>query len=85
MKLRKYFALVGFSVIIRNAIMAYYATQLAVSRALLCKSINTSPISRYLCVAASLSCLAQMTNPTIVIICNRLKLSTYPLHESKRL
>ena len=67
-KLGKNVALKGFSLSTRNTIMACYTAYLATGETLLCKSIKTNTIIRYLNAAAELSTLAKMMNPCLDIM-----------------
>ena len=73
-KLGNNYALKGFTLTTRNIIMACYTAYLATGETLLCKSIKTSTIIRYLNAAAELSTLAKMMNPCLDIMGNQ---STY--------
>ena len=68
MKLGNNVALKGFTTLTRNAIMACYVAHLAAGNTLLCKSIKSCTISKYLDAASDLSKPAQMINPTIDIM-----------------
>lgn len=57
--------LVGFTLNVGNIIMDYYTAHLASGATLLCKTIKPGTIKRYLSVAAKLSVLNQMANPTL--------------------
>ena len=61
-------ALKGFTVNTRNIIMACYAAHLASGETLLCKSIRSGTILRYLSAAADLSVPANITNPCLDIM-----------------
>ena len=67
-KLGNNFALKGFSLTTRNIIMACYTAHLATGETLLCKSIKSSTITRYLSAAAELSIPAKMLNPCLDIM-----------------
>ena len=58
-------ALVGFSLNVRNIIMACYTAHLDSGATLLCETIKSGTIKRYLSAAAELSVPAQMMNPTL--------------------
>ena len=73
-KLGNNYALTGFTLTTRNIIMACYTAHLATGETLLCKSIKTNTIIRYLNAAAELSTLAKMMNPCLDIMGNQ---STY--------
>ena len=84
MKLGNNVTLIGFSTLTRNTIMACYVTHLAADHTLLCKSIKSGTISKYLRTAADLSKPAQMINPTIDIMGKQSQLITDLIHECKR-
>ena len=84
MKLGDNVALTGFTTLTRNAIMACYVANLAAGNTLLCKSIKSGTISKYLSAAADLSKPAQMMNPTIDIMGKQSQLITDLIHECKR-
>ena len=67
-KLGNNVALKGFSLTTRNIIMACYTAHLATGETLLCKSIKSSTILRYLSAAAELSIPAKMLNPCLDIM-----------------
>ena len=69
-KLGKNVALKGFSLSTRNTIMACYTAYLATGETLLCRSIKSSTILRYLSAAAELSIPAKMMNPCLDIMGN---------------
>ena len=83
-KLGKNVALKGFSLSTRNTIMACYTAHLATGHTLLCKSIKSSTISRYLSAAAELSIPAKMMNPCLDIMGNVSKEIKDILNELKR-
>ena len=68
MKLDNNVALTGFTTLTRNVIMTCYVSHLATGNTLLCKSIKSGIIFKYLSAAADLSKPAQMMNPTIDIM-----------------
>ena len=68
MKLGYNVALTGFTTVTRKTIMAWYVAHLAAGPTLLCKSIKSGTISKYLSVVADLSKLAQMMNHMIDIM-----------------
>ena len=67
-KLGNNVALKGFSLTTRNIIMACYTAHLATGETLLCKSIKSSTILRYLSAAAELAIPAKMLNPCLDIM-----------------
>ena len=67
-KLGKNVALKGFSLNIRNIIMACYTAHLAGGYTLLCKTIVSGTIKRYLSAAAELSRPANLLNPCLDIM-----------------
>ena len=83
-KLGNNFALKGFTLITRNIIMACYTAYLASGETLLCKTIKSSTIKRYLDAAAELSTHAQMINPCLDIMGNQSVYITNILKELKR-
>ena len=83
-KLGKNVALKGFSLSTRNTIMACYTAHLATGHTLLCKSIRSGTISRYLNAAAELSTHAKMMNPCLDIMGNVSKEIKDILNELKR-
>ena len=70
-KLGNNYALKGFTLTTRNIIMACYTAYLATGETLLCKSIKTNTIIRYLNATAELSTLAKMINPCLDIMGNQ--------------
>ena len=66
-KLGNNVALKGFTLTIRNIIMACYTAHLASGHTLLCKTIRSGTITKYLNAAAELSIPAKMINPTLDI------------------
>ena len=69
-KLGNNVALKGFSLTTRNIIMACYTAHLAISETLLCKSIKSSTILRYLSAIAESSIPAKTLNPCLDIMGN---------------
>ena len=67
-KLGKNVALKGFTLNIRNIIMACYTVHLATGHTLMCKTIASGTIKRYLNAAAELSRPANMMNPCLDIM-----------------
>ena len=83
-KLGNNVALKGFTLTVRNIIMACYTAHLVSGQNLLCMSIKSGTVSRYLVAASELSLPAKMMNPCLDIMG---KQSTYIkdiLKESKR-
>ena len=72
-KLGKNVALKGFTLNIRNIIMACYTVHLATGHTLMCKPIASGTIKRYLNAAADLSRPANMMNPCLDIMGNTSK------------
>ena len=60
-------ALLGFSTLTRNTIMACYAATLASGHTIQCKSIRVSTISKYLSTFVALSIPLQAMNPLVNI------------------
>ena len=84
MKLGNKVALKGFTTLTRNTIMVCYVAHLAAGNTLLCKSIKSGTIFKYLSSAAELSKPAQIMKPTIDIMGNQSHLIKYLIHECKR-
>ena len=70
-KLDDNFALRGYTLTTRNTIMACYTAYLAGGETLLCKTIQSNTIQRYLNAAAELSISAKMMNPCFDIMGNQ--------------
>ena len=83
-KLGNNFALKGFTLITRNIIMACYTAYLASGETLLCKTIKSSTIKRYLSAAVELSTHANMINPCLDIMGKQSTYITNILKELKR-
>ena len=66
-KLGNNIALSGFTLTIRNIIMACYTAYLASGETLLCKAIKANTIKKYLNAAAELSMPAKLMNPCLDI------------------
>ena len=66
-KLGNNIALSGFTLTIRNIIMACYTAYLASGETLLCKAIKANTIRKYLDAAAELSMPAKLMNPCLDI------------------
>ena len=66
-KLGNNVALTGFTLTVRNIIMACYTAYLATGQTLLCKSIKANTIKRYLEAASELSIPAGLMNPCLDI------------------
>ena len=77
-------ALTGFTLNVRNIIMACYTAYLASGATLLCKTIRSDTIKRYLKAAAELSAPAQMMNPTLDLMGNLSVFIKDIIHEAKR-
>ena len=77
-------ALVGFTLNVRNIIMACYTAYLASGTTSLCKTIKSGTIKRYLSAASELSVPAQMMNPTLDLMVNTSVIINDILHEAKR-
>ena len=77
-------ALTGFTLNVRNIIMACYTAYLASEATLLCKTIKSDTIKRYLSVASELSAPAQMMNPTLDLMGNLSVFIKDIIHEAKR-
>ena len=77
-------ALTGFTLNVRNIIMACYTAYLASGATLLCKTIKADTIKRYLKAAAELSAPAQMMNPTLDLMGNLSVFIKDIIHEAKR-
>ena len=67
-KLGNNVALKGYTLTTRNIIMACYVAHLSLGETLLCKTIKSSTISRYLSAAVELSTKANMMNPCLDIM-----------------
>ena len=83
-KLGKNVALKGFTLDIRNIIMACYTANLAAGETLLCKTIKSDTVLRYLSAAAELSVPAKMMNPCLNIMGNQSNYISDIIHELKR-
>ena len=68
-------ALTGFTLNVRNITMSCYTAYLASGATLLCKTIKSGTIKRYLSAVSELSAPTQMMNPTFR--CNGKSLSFY--------
>ena len=83
-KLGKNVALKGFTLDVRNIIMACYTANLAAGETLLCKTIKSDTVLRYLSAAAELSVPAKMMNPCLNIMGNKSNYISDIIHELKR-
>ena len=68
----------------RNIIMACYAAHLASGETLLCRSIRSGTIMRYLSAAAELSVPANVTNPCLDIMGKQSQYIRDVINEVKR-
>ena len=83
-KLGNNVALKGFTLTIRNMIMACYTAYLATGETLLCRTIKSNTIKKYLDAAAELSIPAKLMNPCLDIKGNLSKNIKEILKETKR-
>ena len=83
-KLGNNVALKGFTLTTRNIIMACYAAYLILGETLLCRSIKSGTISRYLSAAADLSVPAKMMNPCLDIMGKQSRYIKDIIKEQKR-
>ena len=83
-KLGKNVSLRGFTLIVRNIIMACYAANLVAGETLLCKTIRSGTILRYLSAAAELSVPANMMNPCLNIMGKQSSYINDIIHELRR-
>ena len=83
-KLDSNVTLQGFTQIVRNIIMACYTAHLASGQTLLCRTIMTLTIKKYLKAATDLSIPFQMINPVLNLLGNQSKYIGYILHEATR-
>ena len=83
-KLGKNVALTGFTLAVRNIIMACYTAYLAAGNTLYCKTIKSGTIKRYLIAAAEFSVTAQMINPCLNIMGKECAYIKDILNESRR-
>ena len=77
-------SLKGFTQVVRNVIMACYVAHLASGQTLLCRSIKTCTIRKYLKAASDLSIPFQMMNPTVDIQAKESKFIKDIMHEAHR-
>ena len=83
-KLGNNYALKGFTLTTRNIIMACYTAHLSLGHTLLCKTIKSGTIVKYLSAAADLSTSAKMVNPCLDIMGNQFNEIKTVLRELKR-
>ena len=83
-KLGKNVALKGFTLNVRNIIMACYTVSLATGNTLMCKTIASGTLKRYLGAAAELSRPANMMNPCLDIMGKQSRYISDIIKELKR-
>ena len=83
-KLGNNVALKGYTILVRNSIMSFYAADLAAGENLVCKIIKAKTIKKCLVAAAELLIHSQMMNPTLNLMGKESKFISDVLHELKR-
>ena len=83
-KLGNNVVLKGYTLLVRNLLMSFYAADLAAGENLVCKTIKAKIIKKYLAAVTELSMHSQRMNSTLNLMDKESKFIRDVLHELKR-